>query len=433
MHSYSRYNVLVELSDGGLMVNTLHQSRIRLGAEVFEAVYADRNPDMLDDCLVQELSGLGMLVPDGADERNAALRLHRQERDGSRALQLTIATTVGCNLGCSYCLERDKAPRRLSREDEVEIAAFARGQLRGRRAFEVVWFGGEPLLNLDSILRLSTQFIRMSSLRGVAYSAAVITNGVLLSEDKARALHQAHVRRARITLDGPRAVHNTMRPSKNGSSSYDAVLAGLKVAVRYFDTALGVNLDRTNTLFIESMLEELADVGLTDLHVFFAPVIPPGEDSLGETAEYGGGRHLTMPEFAREEARLLKIAARMGFRVTADFGQQGALPCSALQPDHYALEPGKIVKRCYADVSTPARTVGHLENGGFAQDDEQKSRDKNWSEYDAFDEECLDCRYLPICYGGCPKLRMSGRSKEEMICTPRRFNLGEVLSLTEEV
>ena len=94
MYSFSRYNFHVALADGdGLLVNTLHQSRIRLGAREFAAVCGDADPDTLDHRLESDLRELGMLVPSGTDERKAAVDLHQSERGGGRTLQLTIAKT----------------------------------------------------------------------------------------------------------------------------------------------------------------------------------------------------------------------------------------------------------------------------------------------------------------------------------------------------
>ena len=40
---------------------------------------------------------------------------------------------------------------------------------------------------------------------------------------------------------------------------------------------------------------------------------------------------------------------------------------------------------------------------------------------------CRRCKYLDLCHGGCPKFRMNGLDKELEICTPRKFNLVEMI------
>ena len=432
MLKLSRYNISVPLPGNRLeLFNTLWQSRVSISKRQHQQLTScesELTVSVLGTGLQSELLANGMLVSCDVDELDIVRRQHEQERRGGDALYLTIATTLACNLRCGYCAEQGKRPLVLNVGDERQIMKFVKVRLAGRRTLQVTWFGGEPLLAKKSIQRLSHSFIRSCTFQGIAYSASLISNGVLIKEDTAQMLRQAQVRTVRVTLDGPRVLHDIMRPAANGKGSYTSVLAGLETASRYFDVSLGINIDRRNANGIEELLQDLVKRDLSGLHVFFARITPPdmGANKLGAKScnePLGEQNYLTVPEFAEVEVSLTSIAASLGFKVDTVFGQQGALPCSAISRDSYVLEPRGQVKRCYSDVTDAAATVGTIHDGNF----QAIVKDKQWQDYDALDSECRECNFLPVCYGGCPKLRMNKQKKISYACTPRRFNFPEMV------
>ncbi len=338
-------------------------------------------------------------------------------------MELTIATTLACNLRCVYCFEEDKPPVPMTPGDEANVVRFVRTRLDGVRQLSVLWFGGEPLANVDSILRLSAALVRLCSFSGVAYTAGVVTNGVLLTPELARRLRAAHVREARVTIDGPREIHDLLRPTAAGGPTYDRVLEGIDVARRWFDVVVGINVARSNARRIPELLRELAGRGLHDVSIMFTKVNDPDMGNSGPEMPKGRGIVLTMAEFAREEVRLLECARDLGLRVVSTDDPDPSLPCNAVRPNHFVLEPNGLVKRCYADVTVPSRAVGTVHDGSF----EATPEDERWAGYELLDAECASCRFLPICHGGCPTLRMNGIDKAVAVCTARRFNMEDLL------
>ena len=66
-------------------------------------------------------------------------------------------------------------------EDTVErIKRHFMKRLGSFKKFGVVWFGGEPLLQLDLIKSMSRFFITECDKRGLPYVAHIVTNGFLL-------------------------------------------------------------------------------------------------------------------------------------------------------------------------------------------------------------------------------------------------------------
>ena len=57
--------------------------------------------------------------------------------------------------------------------------------------------------------------------RGAKITFSITTNGTLLSEDDGR-FFEEHGFAVTVSLDGPREVHDALRPFKGGAGSYDA-------------------------------------------------------------------------------------------------------------------------------------------------------------------------------------------------------------------
>ena len=366
-----------------------------------------------DDGLDAVLAAGGFLVDEGCDELALVLDAQARTRSATDRLELTITPTVACNLRCGYCPEVDKRSRSMDELDEQRVLEFATARMAHARSLFVTWFGGEPLLRPDPLVRMSARLARLCTFRGVSYGSCVITNGTLLTEDMARDLRKAGVHAARITIDGPRDVHDTLRPTAGGRGSFDEVLRGVEIARHHFDTAIGVNLSKANVRSVPALLDELARRDLTDVTVFFARVFDPD----------GSATTLPVGRYARHEVELLDRARSLGLRVPRGGGSSDAVPCSAVKHNHFVLEPGGDVKRCYTEVTDASKSVGAVNAGEF----HPTVRDEVWMDHELTDEGCRACAYLPLCHGGCPKLKMGMLDKEREVCTPRKFNLGELV------
>ncbi|SCW30385.1 radical SAM additional 4Fe4S-binding SPASM domain-containing protein [Ruminococcaceae bacterium YRB3002] len=94
-------------------------------------------------------------------------------------MNLTLHLTERCNMDCSYCL-RVKRPCDMPEEvlyKALELA-FSKGQNAG-----VCFFGGEPMLKKDLILKALDRAKTMSDSSGKPFACKMTSNGTLLDED----------------------------------------------------------------------------------------------------------------------------------------------------------------------------------------------------------------------------------------------------------
>ena len=427
----SYYLIASPLENGGvLLISTRTETYLVLNDELADNFFQfkkDMQLDMLNIELKELLIEFKMLIDEEENEYQIIFDNYWNERKiGSSILSLTLATTLGCNLRCGYCFEQNKQSINLTIKDEESIFKFVKSRLDNKKeGLQILWFGGEPLLGIKSIERLTPKFIQLCTFRGMAYSSDIITNGVLLTEENAKILKKSLVSAVQITMDGNKEIHDKMRPALN-KGSYDDVLKGVMVARKYFKTTIRINLNHENIPFIPNLLHELAELELFDILLNFAPIFS-GDNGVNKN------NSLTREEFAQTQVSLMKLAIHLGFQVSIGFGViESNLPCTVLDPSHYTLEPRGVVHKCVDFLGDKSYAVASIEEGKFSP---LKSQDM-WNNYDVFtfyqvedEDDCSNCQYLPLCYGGCPKNRINRYDKRKYICTPLRFNLVDMLKL----
>lgn len=435
----SRYNVRAAIEPDLIRyANTRTGAIIDVGSEIDQILAngtTQANEAALEPEIEDFLLGTGFLVDRDLDEIGAVFSDYEQTRSEHR-LALTVAPTVACNLRCEYCYESLHPNRYIDERESEAIISFVAGRLQeGARSLDVTWFGGEPLLHFDGVMRMSRAFLNLATFNGVPYSATMVTNGTLLTPERAAQLRAMRVLVAQITLDGAQLTHDQLRIDGAGRGSYEKVIAGIAAAMPHLGVDLRVHADRRTARRIPRLLNDLAERGLTDIRVYFARIEPT---ALLEHGPPPDRSILTGPEFADLEVQWIEEAHELGFRATASATtSHGPTPCAAVSPHHFLFEPGRRVKRCWGDVANDAYQEGTIDLDGTV---ELTEADARWADYLPADLGCAECRFLPLCAGGCPKARLDGSMrgdlddgarrafKHDHVCNSRKFNMAKLLA-----
>jgi uncharacterized protein len=150
-------------------------------------------------------------------------------------MHVTLVLTHECNLACSYCYTGEKFRKDMDWETARRSVDLAFAEHRPRVPWadvndtpvDVGFFGGEPLICWDMMLRAAEYARERAAQEGRALRLTVTTNGTLVTRERAEVL-KALGFDVTLSLDGDRPAHEATRPQKGGRSSFDDVIAGAR-------------------------------------------------------------------------------------------------------------------------------------------------------------------------------------------------------------
>lgn len=240
----SEFNVIEENDVNGITIyNTRSGGVLDLDAAHMNKLNLFRKgAAALDGDFEEALKIGGMLVDDDVDERRLLMLESLSARFANDYLGLTIAPTLACNFRCPYCYEKGCSHPTMSEETMTDVATFVRSGYSGINDLHVDWYGGEPLLCVDMIERL-TKELRGAIRPGATYSAGMVTNGYLLTREIAQKLADCQVGSVQITIDGSKRDHDSRRVPADGRPTYDAIIDNIISCADVLQITIRVNVE----------------------------------------------------------------------------------------------------------------------------------------------------------------------------------------------
>jgi uncharacterized protein len=191
--------------------------------------------------------------------------------------RLTINIANACNLWCSYCYAdhgQYHAPSSLMPPaTAIRIVDRCLEFYSSIRSLQ--FFGGEPLLNIDAIEAVAEHLVRRCN--GRAPKLVATTNGTIAS-DRVNDVLSRHGVGLTVSIDGPRDIHDELRPSRSPQSSHEKAMQnvaiwrerGIEVDVECTYTAAHL---RSGISVVELMhfFDEQLDIGVPHIAWVYLP------------------------------------------------------------------------------------------------------------------------------------------------------------------
>ena len=317
---------------------------------------------------------------------------------------LCIHICHDCNLRCRYCFADEgayhSAREFMSEETAKKAIDFLIENSGNRKVLEVDFFGGEPLMCLDTIKNIVYYAKEKAAARGKKFLFTTTTNALLLNEE-AIEFFNAEMENVVLSLDGRKQVHDAIRKTVNGKGSYDFVINNIKNFVKsrgdkhYYvrGTFTAKNLDFSKDVLF------LADNGFDSISM--EPVVTDIDD-LAIKEEH-------LPEILKEYERLcdeyLERYERgegfnfFHFNVDLEGGpclSKRVSACGAGN-EYFSVAPNGDIYPCHQFVGDEKFKMGNV-NGGALNADIRST----FAENCLFTrEKCDKCFAKYICSGGC--------------------------------
>jgi uncharacterized protein len=148
-------------------------------------------------------------------------RAGQKDHTGS-TLSVAFHVTHNCNLRCTYCYTGEKSSASMTKDVARQGIDFSLKEAarQGVDLLEIVFFGGEPLLEKQLIYDIVDEFNASAHDFDIAFQMS--TNATLLSEQIIKELAERRVYVA-VSIDGSPAVQNRQRPDAQGGSSSEQI------------------------------------------------------------------------------------------------------------------------------------------------------------------------------------------------------------------
>ncbi len=144
---------------------------------------------------------------------------------------LCIHICHDCNLRCRYCFADEGAYHAnrefMSLQTAKKAIDFLIENSGNRKVLEADFFGGEPLMCLDTIKETVAYAREQGEKYGKKFLFTTTTNGVLLNDD-ATDFFNREMENVVLSLDGRKEVHDAIRKTVNGKGSFDVCFRNIK-------------------------------------------------------------------------------------------------------------------------------------------------------------------------------------------------------------
>jgi len=325
------------------------------------------------------------------------------EPPGLQTLSLNVAQA--CNMGCRYCYADEGAFNGRSRlmSRATARAAVDRLILESREGADLVvgFMGGEPFLAREVVhdtVAYAEQATRASG-RTVRFS--LTTNATLIEPGDARLMAE-HPFQVAFSVDGPRDLHDRLRPLRVAGSAYDRMLRSLRLieeagrprhlSARATITPLSADLPR--------LLDHVLALGFDS--VGFATVLVSPDPALAFAAGDFSGLLAGMIDCAERAKRAIVERRKYPF---SNFetalneirrGSHRPYPCGAGAAYLSVNAEGELFA-CHRLIDDPAYRFGDVASGSDvarrAEHLDARHVDKQ--------EPCRSCWARYLCGGGC--------------------------------
>ncbi len=139
--------------------------------------------------------------------------------------RLTVCVSNDCNLRCRYCYAKGgsygEKRELMSRETAKNIVNFCFTYFSS--IDNILFFGGEPLLNSDVIEYFCQIYEQRARETGLSFPRfSLITNGTICN-DKTLSLIHDHISNVTVSIDGDKSINDINRINKIGEGSFDKI------------------------------------------------------------------------------------------------------------------------------------------------------------------------------------------------------------------
>lgn len=392
----SKYNYFKEFSNAIVCVNLYVKILFCIEKSKFEKLLCHKGDlevlKIEDPIFFSAMFKLGIIQEKYDDHavKDILLLNNRKLSFLSNSYRLTINPTLNCNFNCWYCYE-DHSIKVMTPDTMSNIVKYVNNVVENCKLnyFYLDWFGGEPLLCYNSVMRQLAFDIKSICVdNNIAFESGITTNGSLINKDIISFFKEVNMQSLQITLDGSKDVHNKTRFNAKHPNSYDRIVDNIILVATELkpeNLALRINytVDTMNTIYeiIDSFPQSIRSC----ITVLFQQVWQDRE----------------INDIAIVDLENMKNDfENSGFKVDKEILNTRGYTCYADLYNQAVINYDGRVFKCTARNFESEKEDGVLtDNGEIVWHKEILSRKISNATFQ--NDKCMNCEFLPVCYAPC--------------------------------
>jgi uncharacterized protein len=410
IHKYKMFdeNIVLDVNSGAVHVfdelsfEILDYYKKLSNEQIVDKLSAKYEKGLIKEALreIEGLEKIGQLFTE--DEYKKSLP-NWDKKPVVKALCLHISHD--CNLRCKYCFAStgDFGGERSMMSPEVGKKAIDLliKESEKRINLEVDFFGGEPLLNFDTVKEILEYALTKEKEYNKKFRFTITTNALLLNKENVDYINK-HMGNIVLSIDGRPEINDNMRFRVDGRGSYKEILPKIKEVAdlrnqdKYYVRG---TYTRENLDFSKDVLH-LADQGFKQISV--EPVVAAKDSGYDLREE-------DLPQLFEEYEKLAKEYVKRKndgegfnfFHFMIDLNQG---PCVAKRitgcgsgHEYLAVTPDGDIYPCHQFVGMEEFKVGKVDDGILNANIQKYFKDSNVYTK----PECMECWAKFYCSGGC--------------------------------
>lgn len=362
------------------------------------------------DLIKNDIIKKAFCVEENIDEFDVIMTNYYKQMFDPTNLSFIIMPNNICNFKCIYCYQNHDE-KIFSEETICNFINAIKdyNETVGIKKFYAEWFGGEPFMTYDILVRITDELSSYFEKNKISYHFGATTNGSLLSDKRIKYLLDHKFDYFQITLDGNEETHNKTRPFMNGKGTWKSICSNLKKmherSEHDFHVAIRVNYNNETFEKITDLFEFIKNELDDRFSVFFHTIGKWGgkQDDLFDVIEPALEPYTTV--------MLMEQAVEYGIepRTNYDFYNPFRRVCYASMPYHFTVGSDGKLRKCNEedDKTDEFNIVGTIENGKIEIDLQKWSKFVLPGGSSSISQKCKECVYFPICFSqNCPKMRV---------------------------
>lgn len=407
---YSIYNTILSLSEKlGLIYCGVTDQFVVYQRELtplLESLSANQLASEAPELYAELVKGRG-IVSEDEDEFESLKRISYEVENSRKSYRLIINPTMDCNFKCWYCYESHIAGSKMESETLRRVLLMISDIIDsqdGLESFDLSFFGGEPLLQYNKIVRPILDHCRYKCRHsGVHLSVGFTSNAYIINDSIiAHLTENDEPKSFQITLDGNRERHDKTRFAVRGKGSYNIILANVKRLIDCgIEVILRINYTASNIMSVKEILKDIDTI--------------EEENRKLLTISF----HRVWQDYQRQDlpdsvvTETVDLFREKFSNVGDEFSMNNLRnPCYADKVNEAVINfDGNVFKCTARDFSAENRCGVLGEDGRIIWNENIKSRSK----VKLSRAVCRTCRLLPLCGGSCSQKSIEYAGKDVCI------------------